>query len=141
MNCRLPSLNDVKISGNLTDDPRKGLTQGGKVYISFSVAHNKNFKSGGEWKSYTTYVNVTLWGDPAEYVFEKLHKGSPVVVEGELYQSRWEGNDGQKRERVEITARRVQAVEKQDSGYHQDNGSEGPAPAGDEPDYSDDIPF
>ncbi len=68
------------------------------------------------------------------------------MIEGELQFSQWNAQDGSKRSRVEILARRVQMLEKTGdygSSPSQGGGSEEPPrkeePAG--PDYSDDIPF
>jgi single-strand DNA-binding protein len=71
----------------------------------------------GEWKDADpTFVPVVVWGDQAERCGERLKKGVPVHVEGRLQTNKWEGQDGQKRSRLEVIAQRVQflSVLKQD---------------------------
>ncbi|MEK6543535.1 MAG: single-stranded DNA-binding protein, partial [Elusimicrobiota bacterium] len=41
----------------------------------------------------------------------RLHKGSAVMVEGRLVFREWEAKEGGKRNRLELSARRVQSLE------------------------------
>jgi single-strand DNA-binding protein len=63
----------------------------------------------GEWKDADpTFVPVVVWGEQAERCGERLKKGVPVHVEGRLQTNKWEGQDGQKKSRLEVIAQRVQ---------------------------------
>lgn len=145
----MPSINKVIISGNLTDDPRTNILENGTHVANFRIASNQRYRSrDGEWRDKTCFVDVVTWRQLAERVASRLHKGSPVMVEGELQYTQWNSQDGSKRSRVEILARSVQMLEKSGeagSGAKSSYGNEpddGPGPdASDEPDYSDDIPF
>lgn len=143
MDIRLPSINRVIISGNLTDDPRTNILENGTHVANFRIASNQRYRArDGEWRDKTCFVDVVTWRQLAERVAGRLHKGSPVVVEGELQYTQWNGQDGSKRSRVEILARSVQMLEKSGESGSYSGGSEPPSPApSDEPDYSDDIPF
>jgi len=143
----MPTINKVLISGNLTGDPRTRILENGTHVASFGVASNKRYRGNdGEWHEKPCFVEVVTWRQLAERVGSKLHKGSPVMIEGELQFSQWNAQDGSKRSRVEILARSVQMLEKTgdySSSPSQSNSSEEPPrkeePAG--PDYADDIPF
>ncbi len=147
MDIRLPSINKVLISGNLTDDPRTNILENGTHVANFRIASNQRYRSrDGDWKDKTCFVDVVTWRQLAERVSSRLHKGSPVMIEGELQYTQWNAQDGSKRSRVEILARSVQMLEKTgDSGDRPSysGGSDGPPnpEPSDEPDYSDDIPF
>ena len=108
---RLPEQNNVMLVGRLTRDPELRRTSTGKAVCSFDVAIGRRFKdqATGEWKDADpTFVPVIVWGDQAERCGERLKKGVPVHVEGRLQTNKWEGNDGQKRSRLEVIASRVQ---------------------------------
>lgn len=147
MDIRLPSINKVLISGNLTDDPRTNILENGTHVANFRIASNQRYRSReGDWKDKTCFVDVVTWRQLAERVASRLHKGSPVMIEGELQYTQWNAQDGSKRSRVEILARSVQMLEKTgDAGDRPaySGGSDGPPnpDPSDEPDYSDDIPF
>jgi len=92
------------------------------------------------------FIDVTAWDKQAEYLGERLRQGSPILVEGTLKQSSWEDKQtGQKRSKIEVTARRVHELAWSDRGP----GPTGPAspdreerPAEEEePPAEDDIPF
>ncbi len=147
MDIRLPSINKVLISGNLTDDPRTNILENGTHVANFRIASNQRYRGrDGEWRDKTCFVDVVTWRQLAERVASRLHKGSPVMIEGELQYTQWNAQDGSKRSRVEILARSVQMLEKTgESGSRSsyEGGSDDPPSPDptDEPDYSDDIPF
>jgi len=144
---RLPSINKVLISGNLTDDPRTNILENGTHVANFRIASNQRYRArDGEWRDKTCFVDVVTWRQLAERVASRLHKGSPVMIEGELQYTQWNAQDGSKRSRVEILARSVQMLEKTgesgDRPVYSGNMDNPPNPdPSDEPDYSDDIPF
>jgi single-strand DNA-binding protein len=147
MDIRMPSINKVFLSGNLTADPRTNILENGTHVANFSVASNQRYRGkDGEWHDKTCFVDVVTWRQLAERVGSKLHKGSPVMIEGELQFTQWSAQDGSKRSRIEILARSVQMLEKTGgfgAGPSQ-GGSSSEPPRSEEPqgpDYSDDIPF
>ncbi len=143
----MPSINKVLISGNLTDDPRTNILESGTHVANFRVASNQSYRDrNGEWQKKTCFVDVVTWRQLAERVASKLHKGSPVMIEGELQYTQWDSQDGTKRSRVEILARSVQMLEKtgEYGSSPSPSGSSEEPPRSEEPqgpDYSDDIPF
>jgi single-strand DNA-binding protein len=96
-------------------------------------------KQGDEWKDDPCFIDVVVFGKQAESCGEYLSKGQPVLVEGRLRYRTWEGQDGQKRSKHEISAFRVQFMPKggraPGSGGFAGEMSEG------EPTDDDDVPF
>ena len=115
---RLPEQNTVLLTGRLTRDAELKYTTAGTAMCRFSIAVNRRFKDpkSGEWKDDTTYVDVSVWREAAERCGKILKKGSPVHVEGRLRSYTVEGKeDGLKRTKMEVEARRVQILEKASS--------------------------
>ena len=112
----MASLNRVFLIGNLGSDPEMRYTPNGNPVTSFRIATNRSYRgSDGEWKQETEWFSITVWGKQAETISQQLGKGQRVFVEGRLRTSSWEGQDGQKRQRVEVVANRVFSLERQPS--------------------------
>ncbi len=92
--------------GNLVGDPFMKHLADGKAIVDFAVAITKVSGSGETKKEYTSFFDVVAFGKTAEFVGKYLKKGSPVYVEFEPKQDRWE-SDGQKRSRVRFVANQV----------------------------------
>lgn len=105
----MPSLNKVFIMGNLTRDPELRYVPSGTAVATFTIAVNRVYTSqAGEKKEEVSFIRVVVWGRRAEVCGEYLSKGSPVFVEGRLQSRSWEGQDGQKRNTIEVIADNVQ---------------------------------
>ena len=111
---RVPNINRVLITGNLTADPDLRYTPDGQPVCNFNIASNRRYldKKTNEWQEVPTFIRVTAWKQLAERMGERLHKGSAVYVEGYLQSRSWETPEGQKRSTVEINAFRVQDLTK-----------------------------
>jgi single-strand DNA-binding protein len=104
----IASLSKVILVGNLGSDPEMRYTPNGKAVTSFSIATNRRYTtSGGESKEETDWFRVSVWGKQAEQCNQFLSKGKQVYVEGRLHARSWEGQDGQTRTSLEVTAERV----------------------------------
>ena len=152
MDLRMPSINKVIISGNLVRDPDTRILENGTHLAKMSIANNQRYRDrNGEWQEKTCYVNVIAWRKTAELVSEYCRKGSPVLIEGELVFNSWEDRDGNKRNQLEVNARRIQFLERrsQESSNRNDSTERsGSVPDGFEHDSApgpmaqdDDIPF
>lgn len=110
---RLPSLNRVMIVGNLTRDPELRATSTGVPVANFRIASNRRFKdNSGEWKEDVCYIGIVAWQKLAESCAAKLQKGSAIYVEGELRSRSLEGDNGKKRNVIEIRAHHIQFLDK-----------------------------
>ncbi len=108
------SLSKIQIMGNLGRDPEMRYTPNGRPVTQFSVAVNQSTKNQqtGEWIEATDWFRVTVFGNQAERMAENLRKGNRVFVDGRFKSREWEGQDGQKRTALEITADNVISLER-----------------------------
>ena len=112
---RMPDINSVVIAGNLTRDPAFRRTTNGTPVTNFWIASNRKFKdNNGQWRENVCYVGVVAWYKLAESCADNLHKGSAVIVEGELQSRSLRSETGRNRNIVEIKARRIQFLNKMD---------------------------
>jgi single-strand DNA-binding protein len=100
--------------GNVGTDPEMRFTPNGNAVTSFRIATNRVYTtSEGERKQETEWFTVVTWRKLAESCNQFLTKGQRVYVEGSLRTRVWEGQDGQRRSRVEVVANRVLFLDKQ----------------------------
>lgn len=112
--------------GRLTKDPELRTTTSGKSVVSFTIAVNKRVKSSDG--SDADFFRVTAWGQTADYVNNYLTKGRLVSVDGRLETKKWNDQQGNSRESIEIVADNVNGLDRprdDDQG-----GSPPPRPAG-----------
>jgi len=101
-------LNRVMLLGNLGQDPELRYTQGGSAVLNLRIATTETyFDRDRNKKERTDWHNVVVWGKRGEALSKILHKGSSVFVEGSIRNSSFEGRDGQKKYRTEISARNI----------------------------------
>jgi len=104
----MASLNKIMLIGNVGSDPEMRYTPNGKAVTSFRMATNRRYTtSSGESKEETEWFRVNVWGKQAESCNQFLSKGKRVYVEGRLRSQNWEGQDGQMRTSLEVSANRV----------------------------------
>lgn len=101
-------MNKVIISGRLTKEV-KARSVGDKLVVELTIAHNKAKKGkDGSWQSEPHYFDIVAWDTVAKRITEAgIEKGDMIIVEGVLNQERWEGKNGEKKEKVKIYADRV----------------------------------
>jgi len=110
----MASLNKIMLIGNVGTDPEMRFTPNGNPVTSFRIATNRVYTaSDGERKKETEWFTIVAWQKLAESCNQSLTKGQRVYVEGRLRTSTWEGQDGQKRSRVEVVADRVLFLDRQ----------------------------
>lgn len=133
------SLNKVMVIGNLGGDPEMRFAPSGNPVTSFSLATNMVYNTpDGERKEETEWFNIVTWNRLAETCNQFLTKGQKVYVEGRLRNRSWEGQDGQKRSRVEVIASRVIFLDRKAGATSSDDRMEGGDMGDIEP---QDIPF
>ncbi|GLW31880.1 single-stranded DNA-binding protein [Actinoplanes regularis] len=90
----------LTVAGNLVSDPELRFLQNGTAMAKFTIASTpRTFdRESGQYKDgEPLFMNCTAWRDLAENVAGSLTKGTRVVVQGRLRQSRWENEQGEKR--------------------------------------------
>ena len=98
-------LNTAIIMGRLTADPELRTTQTGLSVTSFTVAVDRNYKSGDERQ--TDFINVVAWRGTADFVSRYFKKGQMIAVQGSIQTRNYEDKNGNKRTAVEIVADNV----------------------------------
>ncbi len=93
----------VTLTGRLTRDAELRYAQNGNPIVRFSIAVNRGKRNAdGSWGEETTFFECSYFGKIAESVNSYLTKGRTVCVMGDFRYSRWDGNDGQTRYRLEV---------------------------------------
>ena len=73
----------MQVLVRLGKDAEMRHTQGGKAVTNVSGAHNKKYKSNGEEREITTWIQFSFWGDAqAELSARLLKKGCLVLFNG-----------------------------------------------------------
>jgi len=133
----MAGLNKVMIIGNVGTDPEMRFTPNGKPVTSFSLATSRTFTSPeGERRQETEWFNVVTWNRLAETCNQFLTKGRRAYVEGRLHTRTWEGQDGQKRVRVEVVANSVLFLDRGGAAAPTEEAVEGTEPV-----ETDELPF
>ena len=101
------SINRVVLVGRLTRDPELRNTTTGKQVVNFGLAVDDTYN-----KEHTNFFNISAWGSQADFVSKYLTKGRLVAIDGTLRQRKYTTQDGQERNVVEITADRVQGLDR-----------------------------
>lgn len=112
-------VNRVILIGRVGKAPEIRYTPSGDAVASFSMAMTEKWKSDGEAKEKTTWVDIVAWKKLAEVIQEYVDKGSLLYVEGKLQKREWEAEDGGKRSKMEVVANNVRFLnvkKKEDSG-------------------------
>lgn len=107
----MPALNRVQLIGRLGKDPESRYTPTGKQVTTFSLAVSNRWKSQGEVKEYTEWVNVEAWGRLGEICNEYLKKGSLIYLEGRLKTDRYEA-DGEVKYFTKVVGTLMQMLDK-----------------------------
>ncbi|GAB4449459.1 MAG: single-stranded DNA-binding protein [Anaerolineales bacterium] len=110
----MPALNRVQLIGYLGKDPESKYTPSGRKVAHFSVAVTQRWKSGGETKEYTEWVNVEAWGRLGEICQEYLKKGSLVYIEGRLKTDKYE-DKGEMKYYTKVVALAMQMLDRKPS--------------------------
>ncbi|MEZ5237709.1 MAG: single-stranded DNA-binding protein [Microthrixaceae bacterium] len=139
--------NTVELVGNLTRDPELRFTPSGAPVANFGLAVNRRWQNRqtNEWEEQTSFFDIVCWRDLAENVSESLTRGTRVIVVGRLEQRSWEGQEGEKRSKVEVIADEVgpslrwasASVSKNDRGDGGGGYNAGSAPQQSQPAYND----
>ena len=109
----MANLNSVFLIGRLTRDPELRYVPSGSAVTNLGLATSRVFTTqAGERKEEVCFVRITVWGKQAENCSQYLTKGSLIFVEGRLRSSSWETESGEKRNRMEVVARRIQFLDK-----------------------------
>lgn len=121
-------LNRATILGRLGQDVQIRYTSTGIPVARFNVATSKTFKdANGNPVEKTDWHRIVAFQRLAETCANYLAKGSLVYVEGSMSTRKWEDNEGITRFSTEITARRVQFLDRKPESQPQTPADELPS--------------
>jgi len=153
----MANYNRVILIGNLTRDPQLRYTPSQQPVCSFGLAINRRWKGAdGQQHEEVCFVDCTAWGRNAENIQKYVTKGRPLFVEGYLTYRSWDGPDGKKRSKLEVTVNQFQFIDSRGAGGPAAPGKPAPAaqdvkrqetsgaenqtpPAGTDYDFSQDV--
>ena len=95
-------LNHITIMGRLTRDPELRRTGSGIAVTSFSIAVDRDYRSGSEKE--VDFIDCVAWRQTGEFVGKYFTKGRMIVVSGRLQARTWTDKDGNKRKATEVVA-------------------------------------
>jgi len=116
------SVNKITLLGTLGRHAETRFTTNNVAITSFSLATEHSYKAGEDWKSETTWHNITAF-KLSDYVKNNLTKGSKVYVEGRLQKREYTDKDGNKKQSVDVVAERIiplSKTEKPEDMYSED---------------------
>lgn len=78
-------VNEVRLIGNLGQNPELFVSEKGNKILKVSLATNETYKNDkGEKVTTTEWHNLVLFGKRAEIVAKYCHKGSRLSIQGKL---------------------------------------------------------
>ncbi|QFR39173.1 single-stranded DNA-binding protein [Candidatus Gracilibacteria bacterium 28_42_T64] len=102
-------LNRICLIGNIVKDSEVKTTSNDNKYLKNVIAINKKYKNrDGEEVKTTTFINLTIWGQRADFFEKYIPKGTKVYLEGELENSTFDKEDGNKSYFTSINVQNVE---------------------------------
>ncbi len=118
-------MNKIILMGRLTRDPEVtyGGSTGGAI-ARFSIAVDRRFKKEGQPTA--DFFNCTAFGKTGEFVEKWLHKGTKVVLDGEMQQNDYTNKEGQKVRDFRVIVNQIEFAESKKADSSRDyNGGGG----------------
>ena len=99
-------LNRIVLIGRLTKEVDLKYTANGKAVAGFTLACDRPFRNQNGEKE-ADFINIVVWGKPAELCAEYLSKGKMAAVDGRLQIRNYDNNEGQRVWVTEVVAESV----------------------------------
>lgn len=122
----------VTLIGNLGRDPETRYTPAGAMHVAFSMAVSRHWTDqAGIRQERTTWFRVTAWRRLAETLDRlvasgALVKGKQVYVLGTIEAREYQGQHGEHRVSLEVSADEVQLLGTRGSGQGEGGGDDVP---------------
>ena len=113
----MSSFNKVILLGNLTRDTQLSYLPSQTAIVEFGLAINRKFKKqDGSQGEEVCFVDCKMFGKRAEVINKYVKKGDSLFVEGRLVFEEWQGQDGQKRNKLRIMVENFEFIGGQSKG-------------------------
>ena len=123
-------MNKIILIGNLTRDPELRTVSSGVSVCDFTIAVNnrgsRNQQTAGGQQD-AQFFRITAWRQLGENCAKFLAKGRKVFVSGPLTARTYQGNDGQTRVSLEVTADEVEFLSSRSDEQQMGGGYSAPA--------------
>ena len=124
-------MNSVVLTGNLTKDVETKTTNTGKAVATITLAFNHN-------KDEVSFFDCIAFDKKAELLRDYCHKGSKILIRGELKQDRWQDKDGAKKSAVRVLISEIEFLSSKDQENAQTSQN---APVEDTSATAKELPF
>lgn len=104
------NFNQVILAGRLTADPELKTTQSGISVTQFTVAVSRP-KRKDDTNDMSDFISCVAWKERAELVTKYFHKGSAIMVIGQIQTRTWTDNNDQKRYATEVLVDNIRFVD------------------------------
>ena len=124
-------MNKVILMGRLTRDPDVRYGGANNTAVArFSIAVDRRFHRDGDPTA--DFFNCTAFGKQGEFVEKDLHKGTKIVLDGEIRNDNYTNKEGQKVYGTQIIANSIEFAESKNaqSAYDSGNSGNSASPAG-----------
>ena len=100
------ALPTIQLAGTCVDEGALRFTAAGQAVYQVRVACNQRKRNQqGEWEDGdSVFLDVVVWGSPAETAAETFRRGSKIIATGTLKQESYETKNGEKRSILKMTA-------------------------------------
>lgn len=114
-------MNLVTILGTLTRDIELKYLPSGSAIGNFSIAVNKKYKNAsGELVEKVSFFDVVSFGKQSETINQFFHRGSRILITGELEQQTWQDQQTQQnRSKVVIQLKSFDFIDRKSDNQQQ----------------------
>ena len=99
-------LNNITIMGRMVREPELRHTQSNTPVVSFTLAVDRDYQSGGSEKQ-TDFIDCVAWRSTAEFISKYFRKGSMAVVSGSLQMRKWTDKNDNSRVSAEVVVSNI----------------------------------
>jgi single-strand DNA-binding protein len=99
-------LPDITGEFGVVAEPEIRFSESGKAWAKVrGVAKDRKRDSNGEWvDGDPIFIDILIFGKPAEHIVESVNKGDTIIVKGRLTPNNWTDKEGNERKEVKIMA-------------------------------------
>lgn len=135
-------MNQIFLCGRLCNDPDVRYGTNSNAIAKFSIAVDRRFKRDGQPTA--DFFNCVAFGKTGEFIEKYFHKGSKILLSGEMQNNNYKNKEGQMVYGFQVTVNNVEFAE---SKSQQNNAQQAKPQQADDsfmqiPDeISDELPF
>ena len=106
------TVNKVIVLGTIGKNPEVRYMPSGTAAVNLSIATNDGYKDKqtGQYIDVTEWHRVVFFGKQAEVVGQYCEKGNKIYIEGRLRTNKWQDQQGNERQTVEIVCTEMQLL-------------------------------